>query len=92
MRVCHIELDRRLLALDGPAGGVPLIPDAPAGADLRPGRLGGWSDVNRLRAMHEGRHPDDSAIAPFMPWPTMGKMSDIQLRALRASLRTPPPA
>lgn len=78
----------------GPAlrGGIQFAPHLPISVDLGPARLGQWSEQDFLRAMREGRRPDGSAIDPFMPWASMGQMSEVELRALWAYLRSLPAA
>jgi mono/diheme cytochrome c family protein len=62
-----------------------------APSDLTPASLGAWSEADFLRAMRDGRRPDDSAIDPeSMPWRRYAHMTDLELRALWAFLRTLP--
>ena len=70
----------------------PPGPGNPAIADLRPSALQGWGEADFIRAMREGKRPDGSDIDPFMPWRSMGRMSDTELRALWAYLSSLPPA
>jgi mono/diheme cytochrome c family protein len=66
-------------------GGVPAANLTPAG------NLGRWSEADFVRAMREGKRPDGSAIDPAMPWQAMGRMTDTELRAIYAYLRSLPP-
>ncbi len=66
-------------------GGVPAANLTPAG------RIGQWSETDFLRAMREGKRPDGSAIDPAMPWQAMGRMTDVELQAIFAYLRSLPP-
>lgn len=66
-------------------GGVPAANLTPAG---NPGR---WSEGDFLRAMREGVRPDGSAIDPAMPWKAMGRMTDVELKAIFAYLKSLPP-
>jgi cytochrome c553 len=66
---------------------------APRAADLRPGAaLAGWTADDFVRAMRDGRRPDGSEIDPFMPWPSLGRMTDVELIALWKYFETLPPA
>ena len=63
----------------------------PAAANLTPTGLGTWKEEDFLVAMRTGRRPDGSSITDFMPWRTVGKMSDDELRAIWRFLKTVPP-
>ncbi|HET6343874.1 MAG TPA: c-type cytochrome [Myxococcota bacterium] len=64
-------------------------PDAPS--DLTPASLGAWSEADFVRAMRDGRRPDDSAIDPeSMPWRRYAQMTDLELRALWTFLHALP--
>lgn len=76
----------------GLSGGRVAGPDSlPRAANLTPAGLGGWTEADFVRAMREGRRPDGSAIDAFMPWPTLGRMTDAELRALWRYLERVPP-
>jgi mono/diheme cytochrome c family protein len=66
-------------------GGVPPKNLTSAGA------LGGWSEADFLRAMREGKRPDGTAIDPAMPWRSMGRMSELELKAIFSYLKSLPP-
>ena len=66
-------------------------PEFPDSRNLTPAALAGWQEADFFRAIREGKRPDGSAINPFMPWQTYAKMSDTELSALWAYLRTLPP-
>jgi mono/diheme cytochrome c family protein len=68
-------------------------PDMPVVANLTPDAtgLGGWSEADFIRALREGKRPDGSAISEYMPWKAYGRMSDEELKAIYAYLRTVPP-
>ncbi len=73
------------------AGGDPswlpaanLTPDSTAG-------IGAWSEADFVRALREGRKPDGSEVRPPMPVAATRSMTDTELRALWAYLRTLPP-
>ena len=67
-------------------------PSFPDSRNLTPAALGQWQEADFFRAIRSGKRPDGSAIDPFMPWQTYAKMSDVELSALWAYLRTLPPA
>lgn len=68
-------------------------PNMPVVANLTPDATGikAWSEGDFLRAMHEGMRPDGTKINEAMPWRVYGKMSDPELKAVWAYLRTLPP-
>jgi hypothetical protein len=62
-----------------------LTPDAETG-------LGKWTEQNFLEAMRTGRHQGRGRqILPPMPWPNYAKMTDGDLKAMFAYLRSVPP-
>jgi mono/diheme cytochrome c family protein len=73
----------------GPIPGVP--PDFPRAQNITPTGIGSWSDEDFFRALREGKRPDGSAINPFMPWMATRQMTDDEIKALLAYLRTVPP-
>lgn len=85
-------------AKEGPplAGGDPI--DSPYGRFVAPNitpdpetGIGGWSEEDFVRAMREGRAPDGSPYYPAFPYTSYTRMSDADLRALKAYLDTVPP-
>lgn len=68
-------------------------PDLPIAANLTPDATGlaAWSEADFVRAIREGKRPDGSDIDPFMPWKSLGQMTDTELRALYAYLHALPP-
>jgi cytochrome c553 len=62
----------------------------PGGANLTPVGLEGWTEADFFRALREHRRPDGSHIAETMPL-AIGQMSDDDLRAMYAYLKTLPP-
>ncbi len=44
-----------------------------------------------IRALRDGKRPDGTAIKEAMPWKAYGQMSDAELKAIYAYLRTVPP-
>ena len=74
------------------AGAKPMEPGGVPPANLTPaGRVGSWSDADFIRALREGVRPDGSAISESMPWKAMGRMTDLELQALYAYLKSIPP-
>ena len=77
------------------AGGQPIIDDAmmkAISANITPaGAMGGWSDAELARAIREGIRPDGSLIGPPMPFAFYRNLSDTDLAAIVAFLRTVPP-
>ena len=59
--------------------------------NLTPANLGAWTNDDFRRAFREGKRPDGSAINEFMPWRAFSKLSDVEIDALWAYLRTLPP-
>ncbi|GAB3088989.1 c-type cytochrome [Lysobacter terrae] len=76
------------------AGGIMLVPGSPKSANLTPhaNGLGAWKETDFLHLMHTGRRPDGTAVDPLMPWPVYDHMSETELRAVWAYLRTVSPA
>jgi len=73
----------------GAIPGVP--PDFPKAQNITPAGIGSWSEGDFFRALREGKRPDGSAINPFMPWMATRQMTDNEIKALLAYLRTVPP-
>ena len=55
-----------------------------------PDALGGWTAADFQNALRNGKRPDGSAIDGFMPWKAYASMSDDEIAALYAYLRTVP--
>jgi len=68
-------------------------PNMPIVANLTPDASGlkTWTETDFVRAMHEGKRPDGSAIATAMPWQMYGKMNDTELKAIWLYLQSLPP-
>jgi mono/diheme cytochrome c family protein len=66
-------------------------PDFPDSQNLTPASIGHWQQADFFRAIRTGKRPDGTTINTFMPWQTYAKMSDVELSALWAYLRTLPP-
>jgi mono/diheme cytochrome c family protein len=65
-------------------------PDDPPAANLTPTGIGTWTEADFFRAFREGKRPGNTVINPFMPWKTMGGMTDGELRAIYLYLKTVP--
>jgi hypothetical protein len=54
--------------------------------------IGSWSEQTFMQAMKTGKHMGVSRpILPPMPWPSYGQLTDDDLKAIYAFLRTLPP-
>jgi len=79
-----------LTAWAGPWGvsfAINLTPDTSTG-------LGEWTEQAFIQAMRTGKHqgqPNARDILPPMPWPSIAQMTDGDLKAMWAYLRTVPP-
>jgi mono/diheme cytochrome c family protein len=60
-----------------------LTPDAATG-------IGSWTEEQFMTAMRKGQRPDGTVILPFMPWPSYGRWTDDDLKAVWLYLRTLP--
>ena len=69
-------------------------PNMPIVANLTPhaSGLATWKREDFIRAMRTGIRPDGSTILEAMPWKAFGTMSDDELAAIWAYLKTVPPA
>ena len=72
----------------GPIPGAP--PSFLPAADLTLARLGPWSEADFRRAMRDGRRPDGTPVRRPMPLELGRAMTDVELAALWAYLRTLP--
>lgn len=72
------------------AGGQPPAPDSPAAPSLL--AVGGWTEIGFITAMRTGVTPGGYALdGEFMPWESLGKLTDAELGALWAYLVSQPP-
>ncbi|SNT27097.1 c-type cytochrome [Tropicimonas sediminicola] len=53
--------------------------------------LGDWTDTQIADAIRTGQRPDGRLLAPAMPWPAYAELSDEDVAALVAYLRSLPP-
>lgn len=65
-------------------------PDFKPAANLTPTGIGHYTEADFFRALREGVRPDGTKIDPFMPWKLAREMSDDEIRAVYAYLRTVP--
>ena len=78
------------LGLSG--GAIPGVPpDFPKARNITPTGIGSWTEEDFFRALREGKRPDGSSLNPFMPWMATRQMTDDEIKALLAFLRTVPP-
>jgi cytochrome c553 len=71
------------------------VPGAPAeippAANLTRGGIGDYTEADFIRALREGRRPDGSPINPFMPLTATKELTEEEMRAIFAYLRSLPP-
>lgn len=65
-------------------------PEDPPASNITPTGIGTWTEADFFRAFREGKRPGNADIHPFMPWKTMGGMTDSELRAIYLYLKTVP--
>jgi mono/diheme cytochrome c family protein len=53
-----------------------------------PSGLGDWTADDLQRALREGRRPDGSTISDAMPWRSLARLTDTEIEALWAYLRS----
>jgi len=66
-------------------------PEFKPAANITPAGIGRWSEADFRRALREGRRPDGTQIDRQMPWRLTRLMTDEEISALYAYLRTVPP-
>ena len=54
------------------------------------GNLGTWTEAQFIQTLRTGKRPDGYALKEPMPWPTIGKMTDDELRAIWLYLQSVP--
>lgn len=73
-------------------GGPSPEPGAPAAANITPaGPIGQWTEAQFYAAIRTGTRPNGTKILEFMPWKSMARHTDDELRAIWLYLRTVPP-
>ena len=65
-------------------------PDWKPAANITPAGIGHYTEADFIRALREGRRPNGAPIDSLMPWRLTREMTDVELRALYAYLRTVP--
>lgn len=67
-------------------------PNMPIVANLTPHETGlkDWTEADFIRALRDGKRKDGTAINVAMPWQAYGQMTDVELKAVWAYLRTVP--
>lgn len=65
-------------------------PDWKPAANITPGGIGGYSLDDFVGVMRTGTRPDGSKVDSLMPWRLTREMTDVELQALYAYLRTVP--
>ena len=53
--------------------------------------IGAWNDSDIIQMIRIGIHPDGGHTLPVMPWPAYAKISDADVNAIVAYLRSLPP-
>ena len=73
-------------------GHVPGTPSSfKAASNLTPSGIGQWTEADFFRALRQGVTPSGAALDPFMPVQETRLMTDTEIHALWAYLRTIPP-
>ena len=72
----------------GPIPGGP--PHWPQARNITPTGIGSWSEGDFVKAMRTGVRPDGNTMKEPMPWQNLSKMTDVELKAMWAYLRTVP--
>ena len=72
----------------GPIPGAP--PEWTPAANLTPAGIGSWSKADFERALRRGVRPDGTPIDTVMPWRSTARMTEDEVTALWAYLRTVP--
>jgi mono/diheme cytochrome c family protein len=68
----------------------PSLAGGPAGPDITPRRLEAWGHADFVRAIRQGQRPDGTLLSQEMPWRFYAGMTDRELSAIWAYLRTVP--
>jgi cytochrome c553 len=75
----------------GPIPGAPPELGTPSNLTQHASGLRDWTLDDFRSAMREGKRPDGRVLDPEqMPWPALSRMSDVEIEALWAHLRTVP--
>lgn len=71
--------------------GPALAGGAGPGPNITPAVLGSWTDADFTRLIREGKRPDGRVLALTMPWQAYVHMTDEEIGALWAYLKSVPP-
>lgn len=66
-------------------------PGTPLTTNLTPTGLGSWTEKQFFQVLREGKRPDGTSISDFMPWRSIGKMTNDEIHAIWLYLKTVPP-
>jgi len=66
-------------------------PDMKTPANITPTGIGRYSEDDFIKILRTGVRPDGSHVDPEMPWQLMKSMTDVELKAVYAYLKTVPP-
>jgi mono/diheme cytochrome c family protein len=80
--------------LGGSEVGFKIPPGVFHGPNLTPDKetgLGNWTDDQIITAIRTGKRPDGRELVPVMPYPAFASLSDADVKAIVAFLRTLPP-
>jgi mono/diheme cytochrome c family protein len=87
MPLFHAGLSGGTVGFEIPGMGIFWAPNlTPADTGLR-----SWTDAEIAVAITAGQHPDGRTLAPVMPWPAYVALTDEDVAALVAYLRSLPP-
>lgn len=73
----------------GKVPGTP--PDWKPAANLTPAGIGHYTEADFIRVLREGKRPNGVPVDTLMPWRLTKHMTDVELKAMYAYLRTVPP-
>lgn len=65
-------------------------PDWKAAANITPAGIGQYTEADFVRVLREGRRPDGSPVDSMMPYRLTREMTDVELKAVYAYLKTVP--
>ena len=65
-------------------------PDWRPAANITPAGIGHYSEADFIRVLREGKRPDGSSVDSLMPWRLTKSITDVELKAVYAYLRSVP--
>lgn len=72
-------------------GSKPPDPASPQAPNLTMGSISVWTEADFIHAMRTGERPGgQAAMSKYMPWKTLGRMTDDELKAVWAYLQSVP--